>query len=250
MRSVPAAAMATAAVLGLAACGGGGSSTLTVSAAASLKGAFETFARSFPARARFSFAGSDELAAQIRQGARPDLYAAANTTLPAQLFHAGLVERPVPFATNRLVVAVPAGSGRVHSLADLERPGVTIAAGAAGVPIGAYTRELLRRLGRRLSRRIAANIRSGEPDVAGVVGKVAQGAADAGFVYATDVAATHGRLRAIELPARARPRVAYAAAVVKGARHPVQARTFLHALLRGGGRATLRRAGFGPAPRR
>src|SRR5437764_686034 len=128
-----------------------------------------------PARASFSFAGSDELAAQIRQGARPDVFASANTALPGALYREGWVERPVPFAANRLVLAVPA-AGHVRSLADAERPGRAIAVGAPSVPIGAYTRTVLARLG---ARAILANVRSQEPDVAGIVAKLSQGAVDA-----------------------------------------------------------------------
>src|SRR4029078_799907 len=97
--------------------GGGNEPTLTVSAAASLKKAFESYAKDFKAaKVRYSFAGSDELAAQIRQGAKPEVFASANTKLPDQLYHEGLVEKPEVFATNRLVLAVPSGSSKVSSL--------------------------------------------------------------------------------------------------------------------------------------
>lgn len=245
-----AALLVVAAALAPAACGGdagAGRPRLVVSAAASLKPAFEPYAARFAsADVRLSFAGSDELAAQIRQGAAPDVYAAADTRLPAVLHAEGLVDAPVTFAANRLVVAVPAGSAKVRSLADLGRPGVTIAAGAPSVPVGAYTRTLLRRLGGEERRRILANVRSNEPDVAGVVGKLVHGAVDAGFVYVTDVRAARGRLDAIELPARLRPDVAYAAAVVRAAPRPRVARAFLQGLRSGAGRAALRAAGFAP----
>jgi molybdate transport system substrate-binding protein len=84
--------------------------------------------------------------------------------------------------------------------------------------------------------------------VAGVVGKLAQGAVDAGFVYITDVRGAGGRLRAISLPARLEPRVAYAIAVVRGTGHPSEARAFIAGLLRGGGRRDLLAAGFEAAP--
>src|SRR5438045_6213522 len=104
-----------------------GKPTLVISAAASLKKAFTTYGTQFSAAsARFSFAGSDMLAAQIEQGVRPDVFASANTTLPATLYAKGMVAKPVTFAANKLVLAVPAGS-KVKSLADVEKPGVTIA---------------------------------------------------------------------------------------------------------------------------
>jgi molybdate transport system substrate-binding protein len=238
----------------LGGCGDGGDgdrrAVLTVSAATSLKGALSASAGAFaPARVRFSFAGSDQLAAQIRQGAAPDVYAAANARLPAQLFAEGLVERPVAFAGNELVVAVPADGSPVRRLSDLARPGVRIAAGAASVPVGAYTREVIARLPAAQAAAVRRNVRSAEPDVAGVVGKLTQGAVDAGFLYATDVRAAGGRLRVVRLPAGLRPRVRYAAAVVKGTREPRAARAYVASLRGGAAARALAQAGFLPAPR-
>src|SRR5688500_6467965 len=111
--------------------GGGGKPQLTVSAAASLNKAFTEYGKQFSgAEARFSFAGSDELAAQIRQGVKPDVYAAANTALPEQLFAEGLVEEPTVFAGNRLVLAVPGRDASASSLEDLGADGIDLAIGA------------------------------------------------------------------------------------------------------------------------
>jgi molybdate transport system substrate-binding protein len=229
---------------------GGGKETIKVSAAASLKRAFERYASDFDsAGVSFSFAGSDELAAQIREGAEPDVFAAANAKLPADLYADRLVERPVAFASNRLVIAVREDSSKVGSIADLARPGTRIAAGAAAVPIGSYTREVLERLPANLTQAIERNIRSNEPDVAGIVAKVAQGAVEAGFVYVTDVRAAAGELHAIPLPARLQPPITYSAAVVARAPHPEVARRFVQGLRHAAGTRALREAGFGsPAP--
>jgi molybdate transport system substrate-binding protein len=250
-----AALVAIAALLTAAGCGSGGSSSssdkpdLVVSAASSLKDAFTHYGQNFPAATvRASFAGSDDLAAQIEQGVKPDLFASANTKLPDQLFQKGLVEKPVVFAGNRLVIAVPASGGKVSSISDLEKPGVTVAMGSATVPVGAYTRKVLAGLPKADSAKLLANVRSNEPDVAGVVGKVMQGAVDAGFVYITDVDATDGKLKAIELPASLQPQVAYGVAVVKGAKHPKQAQEFIDGLLHGAGQQALKAAGFEPPP--
>jgi molybdate transport system substrate-binding protein len=243
---------AVALTIAVAGCGGGGSSgssktsqPLTVSAAASLKTAF----LKYHGGNRYSFAGSDVLAAQIKGGARPDVYAAANTKLPQQLYAAGLLDKPVVFAGNRLVLAIPAKGAKVKSLADLAKPGITIAAGSPSVPVGGYTRQVLARLPKPQSKKILANIRSSEPDVSGVVGKITQGAVDAGFVYATDVKAAGGRLTAVQLPASLQPRVAYAAAVVKGSKLHHKASGFIKGLLAGKGAAALSDAGFDPPPR-
>src|SRR4051794_672635 len=209
----------------LAGCGGDAASKppLTVSAAASLKLPFTQYGRQFSdADARFSFAGSDALAAQIEQGVKPDVYAAANTKLPEELYAKGLVEKPTVFAGNRLVLAVPADS-RIASLDDISKSGTDLAIGADAVPVGAYTRAVLDKLPAERSKAILANVRSEEPDVAGITGKLTQGAVDAGFLYISDVRATDGKLKAIELPEDLQPAVAYGVAVVKGAKHPEQA---------------------------
>ncbi len=236
----------------LAACGDSDdnddeSDQLVVSAASSLETAFTEYADAAGIDAKQSFAGSDELAAQIRQGVKPDVFAAANTTLPDELYKDGLVEKPVVFATNSLVLAVPAGSG-ITSVEDLTRPGTTIAIGDPEVPVGAYTREVLDRLPADQAKAILDNVRSEEPDVLRHRRQADRGAVDAGFVYVTDVIASDGALRAIELPAALRPDVAYGAAVVVGAGNPDGARKFIEGLLDGDGASALKQAGFKPPP--
>jgi molybdate transport system substrate-binding protein len=219
---------------------------LVVSAAASLSEALTACSEQFEgADVRLSFAGSDELAAQIRQGVTPDVYAAANTRLPEQLADEGLLGTPVEFATNELVIAVGGDGTAVERVEDLAKPGIDLAIGAESVPVGAYTREVLGRLPDGLERRILANVRSEEPDVRGVVGKLTQGAADAGFVYLTDV--TEG-ITGVELPPELRPTVAYGAGVVEGSRRPELAQRYLDGLMEGPCADALREEGFGPPP--
>jgi molybdate transport system substrate-binding protein len=136
----------------------------------------------------------------------------------------------------------------VASVADLARKGVTIAIGSKTVPVGSYTRDVLSRLAPAQQHAVLANVRSEEPDVNGVVGKIIQGAVDAGFVYRSDVKAAGGKLEAVALPARLQPKVAYGAAVVKGAKQPVLARQYIDGLVSGKGQDTLRAAGFLPPP--
>ncbi len=185
---------------------------------------------------QFSFAGSDDLAAQIRQGVTPDVYAAANTSLPEELAKEGLLERPRTFATNELVVGVPAGSG-IDDVSDLEDPGVTVAIGDEDVPVGAYTREVLAALGSGPAQAILGNVASSEPDVAGIVAKLNQGAVDAGFVYRSDVDASEGELTAVALPASVSPDVAYAIAATTDAAEPDLAAEFVEWRGHGGGTA-------------
>jgi molybdate transport system substrate-binding protein len=176
------------------------------------------------------------------------VFASANSKLPDQLYTKGLVEKPVEFATNQLVLAVPASGSKVKGLSDLTKPGVTIAIGSATVPIGNYTRRVLSGLGPAQSKAILGHVRSNEPDVGGVVGKLAQGAVDAGFVYVTDARGAGGKIRAIPLPGSLQPNVVYEVAVVKGTKHAKQANAFVSGLVGGAGRTDLLAAGFRAPP--
>ena len=118
MRRLALAAVLTL-TIGLAGCGGDDDESdesdeetqeLTVSAASSLTEAFEVYGEETEIEERFSFAGSDDLAAQIREGAPVDVFASANTSLPDALFEEGLVDEPTTFIANELVLAVPKDS--------------------------------------------------------------------------------------------------------------------------------------------
>ena len=226
----------------------GSGATLVVFGAASLEPAFEAYADDFPgAEIEFSFAGSDDLAAQIRQGVEADVFASANTTYPEDLYDEGLLEKPTVFATNQLVLAVPADSG-IESVEDVAEPGVSVAIGEQGVPVGDYTREVIGALPQAEGDGILGNVASEEPDVAGIAGKLNQGAVDAGFVYASDVAASSGGLRAIELPENVSPDVSYGAGVGVDAAEPALAQQFIDGLMDGAGAAALAASDFGPPP--
>jgi molybdate transport system substrate-binding protein len=230
---------------------GGDGTRLVVSAASSMTEALESCAPEFgeaeTADVRLSFAGSDELAAQIRQGAPVDVFAAANTSLPEELHGEGLLSEPVEFATNEFVLAVPAGS-EIESVEDVAEPGTQVVVGSESVPIGSYTRESLAKLPPEQEKAILDNVVSNEPDVKGIVGKLTRGAGDAGFVYLTDVRATGGDLEAIDLPGELGPEVTYGAGVPTEAREPELGRVFVDGLTSGPCAEALREAGFGGAP--
>ena len=231
----------------LSGCGGGDEQpTLTVLGASSLTEALGRYGEAFRgAKVRSSFAGSDQLAAQIRQRARADVFASADTEYPDELHREGLAGKPVVFARNRLVVVVPPGS-QVHSLDELARPGTKIVIGDPSVPVGAYTREVLGRLPAAEREAILANVRSEEPEVSSVLAKVVDGAADAGFVYVTDAKTVAGEVGTVPVPPQLQPDVAYAAAVLSDSHEPELARRYLQGLLHGRGAAELREAGFLP----
>jgi len=229
-------------VVGLAACGGDDSADsggVTVFAASSLT---EVLQALDPA-AKYSFAGSDELATQIREGAPADLYAAASPKYPQELFAEGIVEEPVVFATNKLVVVVPAGNpAGIETVDDVAGEGVRLVIADEGVPVGDYTRSVLETLGLQNA---LGNVVSNEADVKGVLGKVALGEADAGVVYATDAAVASDDVEVIEIPSDAQPPVEYQAAVVADSDHREAAQDYLERLLGEEGRAALSAAGFG-----
>jgi molybdate transport system substrate-binding protein len=228
-------------------CGGGSRGSLVVLGASSLQGPLSEYGGSFQgAEVRTSFAGSDQLAAQIREGAGADVFASADLEYPEQLHREGLVEKPRVFAANELVIAAPRGSD-VDSLADLARPGTDLVVGVGTVPLGEYTRSVLGRLPDSQRRAIRENVRSEEPEASSVLAKLEQGVADAGFVYATDARGAAG-LKTIAIPARLRPDVAYAAAVLSGSEEQSAARRYLAGLVDGEGATDLHRAGFVPPP--
>ncbi len=233
-------AAAVIAVPGAAAGGG-----LTVFAASSLTQVFPRI----DASPQYSFAGSDQLALQIRQGAPADVYAAASPKYPQLLYHDGLVSKPVTFATNKLIVLVPRSNpAGIASVYDLRRSGVKVVIGDRGVPIGAYTRQLLDTLG--ITDDVMRNVVSQETDVKSIVAKVALGEADAGLVYATDAKPVASRARSIKLPAWAQPLILYQVAVVNSSSHKVGARAFIRKVASDRGRLLLKRAGFGVLPRK
>jgi molybdate transport system substrate-binding protein len=216
-----------------------GAPRLTVFAAASLTEAFQAFDSS----EAYSFAGSNTLAAQIKQGARADVFASASPQYTQDLFRAGLVEKPVTFATNRLVLIVPKSNpAGLTSVYDLARKNVKLVVAAPAVPVGSYTRTVLRKLG--LSS-VLAKLVSQESDVKSVVGKVALGQADAGFVYVTDVKPVAGDVSSIRIPAWAQPRVRYEIAVVRSSAQKAAARAWIARVRGKTGQAALARAGFG-----
>jgi molybdate transport system substrate-binding protein len=232
------AAVLAVLLLAVVACGGSDDEEpLTVFAAASLTETFEELAPT----ARFNFAASDELATQLREGARADVYAAASERYADALAEEGIVDRPLVFATNRILLIVPRDNpAGIKRLRDVARPGVRLVVAAAGVPVGDYTREGLRRVGLGGA---LENVVSEEDDVKGVLAKVRLGEADAGFVYQTDGAAARDDVIAVQLLSDLQAR--YAAAVVRGSERPDDARAFVRLLQSPRGVRLLRDAGFG-----
>lgn len=245
-------AITAALVVAVAGCGDddaqGERPTLTVFAASSMREALEACAPGLSyANVRTSFGGSDQLAAQIRQGVQADVFVAANTELTTELTKEEKLDPPVAFASNVVAIGVPLGS-KIDDISDLADDGVSVAIGSKDVPVGSYTRTMLDRLPADERRAILANVKTEEPDAKGVIGKLTQGAVDAGLVYTSDLTATKGRLGTIDIDKDLQPEAAYGAGVVTGTPQQEAAERFVDGLVDGPCHDALRARGFGPPP--
>ena len=235
MRTACACFLALVAVSGASARSASGP---TVFAASSLSDAFPKIDGS----ATYSFAGSNTLEAQIRQGAPADVFASANMKLPSGLYRDRLCSKPVVFTRNALVLIVPRSNpAKIRTVSDLRRRGVKLVIAAAGVPVGDYTLQVLRKL-RLLS--VLKHVVSREADVREVLAKVALGEADAGFVYATDARTVPRKVRVIRIPARGQPNVRYGICVILASSHKTDAQAFVRRVLGTNGQRILRSYGF------
>ena len=218
----------------------GGGTGPTVLAAASLTKVLPEIAPG----AKYTFGGSGALETDIEQGAPADVFAAASSKQPAELLAKGLVEKPVEFATNTLVLIVPRDNpAHIKSVADITRPGVKLVICDASVPCGDYARKAFENLG--IAAPAMKNVVSQTTDVTQTVAEVALGQADAGFVYITDAKAAGSKVSVVRLPAQAKPGAKDYIAVVKSAPHLAAAKAFVALILSPAGQAKLRAAGFG-----
>jgi molybdate transport system substrate-binding protein len=235
-----------------------GSTKLTVLAAASLTKVFPQIGNAFTkdhpdVTFSFSFAGTDQLAAQIQQGAPADVFAGASTKYGDQLAGANQIKPYRIFCTNQLVLITPASNpAGITSLKDLTEKGVKLVIGSESVPVGSYTRTVLANLdaayGSGYSDKVLANVVSNEDSVTSIVTKVVSGEADAGFVYITDALASGPQVNTITLPADAQAVASYPIAVVSASTYAPDAQQFTDFVLSAPAQALLKAAGFGPPP--
>jgi len=226
----------------------GSPASLNVSAASSLKKPIDQLATSWKqSDLKLEFAGSDKIAAALETGRKPDVVVLAGNEVPGQLYSKGLISVPQPIAANRLVVATRKSGVKVGSITDLARPGIKLALGTASVPVGKYADRVLANLPEATRKAILANVKTREPDAAGVTGKLTSGAVDAAIIYRTDVLAANGMLVSAVIPSSFKPTVKYFASSVEGSSHQSQASALLESLKSGKGQAILVKNGFLPA---
>jgi molybdate transport system substrate-binding protein len=235
--------------------------TLTVFAAASLTDAFRELGRRLEQQTpglsvTFNFAGSQQLALQLEQGATADIFASADQRWMSYAKEHTLVDgEPQVFARNRLVVIVPkTNPARIGGLPDLARRGTKIVMADEAVPVGKYTREALHNLASasgfpaRYETRVMANVVSQEDNVKAVVSKVQLGEADAGVVYRSDVTPAVSRyVRAFDIPDRYNVLASYPIALVKGSKNQEAAEAFISLVLGAEGQRVLGQNGLLPA---
>lgn len=237
------------------------SGTLTVMAAASLSGAFTEIGQAFKSAhpnfdVQFNFAGSQQLALQLAQGAPADVFASADAAQMTATIAAGrvLTDTPQPLVMNRLVIAYPiANPANLNDIGDLARPGVKLLMADPAVPVGHYTLAFLDLAGQsgaygnNFAELARHNVVSYEENVKAVLSKVLLGEVDAGVVYTSDVTGDAARqVGTIEIPDALNVIAQYYIAPVHDSRQPALAQAFIDLVTSAAGQAILSRYGFMP----
>ncbi len=227
----------------------GGSGTVTVFAAASLKKTFSEVGRQFERQnagvsVTFNFAGSSDLVTQITSGAPADLFASADDNNMTKAVDAGVVSgTPVTFAANTLTIVTQPGNPRqVTSLADLAGSDLQVVVCAPQVPCGSATQRVEQNAG------VTLKPVSEESSVTDVLNKVQTGQADAGLVYVTDAKGAGDKVTAVPFPEAAAVVNLYPIATLTDAAQPELAARFVGLVTGPEGQKVLRDAGFVPAP--
>jgi len=234
---------------------------LNVFAAASLTESLTEIGAQFEARNPgitivFNFAGSQQLAQQINEGAPVDVFASANQTQMNTAIEGGRIatDSPQTFVTNRLVVIFPVDNpADLSTLQDLSKPGLRLILAAAEVPVGQYSVQFLDKamedtaFGMTFKDDVLSNVVSYENNVKIVLTKVALGEADAGIVYASDVTGENAaRVGQLDVPDALNVLASYPIAQVTDSSNANYASLFVSYVLSPEGQKTLGKYGFMP----
>jgi molybdate transport system substrate-binding protein len=232
---------------------------LTVFAAASLAEAFSDLGDRFEAEHPgviivFNFAGSNQLAAQINQGAPADVFASANRPQMQVAIDGGRIVSGTQrtFVRNRLVVIYPKDNpAGLATLQDLAKPGMKIVFAAKEVPVGQYSLDFLDKAaqdagyGTTFKDGVLANVVSYEENVRAVLSKVALGEADAGIVYTSDMSAGNAeQVGRIDIPDTLNTIATYPIAVLSDSPHLESSQAFVDLVLSQEGQEVLEKYGF------
>ena len=221
--------------------------TITVFAASSLTAAFNEEGKAFSAAnpgttVTFDFAGSSALVTQIGQGAPADVFASADDANMKKLTDAGeAAGTPKRIARNSLEIIVAEGNPKgIRTVADLAKSELTVVLCAPAVPCGAGAATVLKNAD------VSVTPKSLEDQVKGVVTKVTTGEADAGIVFATDVAAASAAADGVEIPSAINTITNYPITVTKEATNAVGGAAFIAFVESPAGQAILDKYGFLP----
>jgi molybdate transport system substrate-binding protein len=232
---------------------------LNVFAAASLTEAFGEIGQSFEVahagvEVVFNFAGSNQLAQQIGQGAPADVFAPANRAQMNSVVESGQVASGAEriFARNRLIVVVPSDNpASIETLGDLARPSVKLILADKAVPVGQYSLDFLAKAselpeyGAAYSAAVLANVVSYEENVRAVLSKVVLGEGDAGIVYTSDITGESAdQVKRIDIPDELNTIATYPIAPIEDSRHAELAQRFVDYVLSAEGQAILAKYGF------
>ena len=241
---------------------GQAASTLRVFAAASLSDAFQEIGAEFHKQnpgvpVEFNFAGSQQLAQQIVQGAPADVFASANNKQMDILIQQGEVTsgQEKVFAQNRLVVIFPKDNpANINRLKDLAKPGIKVLLAAKEVPAGQYALDFLAKasqtpgFGQAYQQDVLKNVVSYEENVRGIFSKIKLGEADAGIVYSSDTHSPGGEsVGSLAIPDSLNSLASYPIAPLAKSRSQDQAAAFIGYVLSPAGQAILQKYGFLPA---
>ncbi|MDO5498088.1 MAG: molybdate ABC transporter substrate-binding protein [Propionibacteriaceae bacterium] len=192
----------------------------------------------------YSFDGSSGLVDQIVGGAPADVFASADRRNMDKAVDAGVIDgKPVMFATNHLVVVVPADNPAGVTGFDDSLAGVQLVVCAPEVPCGAATARAAE------SAELTLDPVSEESSVTDVLGKVTSGEADAGIVYATDATQAGDGVVQLDVPGAKEDPNTYWVAKVAGAPNPAGADAFIDLITGESGQQVLTEFGFGPPAR-
>lgn len=235
--------------------------TLTVLAAASLTEAFTELGEIFEAQnpgvtVAFSFAGSQQLAQQLDQGAPADVFASASKKYMDAAVTSGRVAQTAPkiFVTNRLVVIFPKDNpAGLMELKDLAKAGLKLDLADASVPVGQYSLDFLDKasqdeaFGFAFKDDVLKNVVSYENNVKAVVTKVALGEADAGIVYVSDITADVAQqVGRLDIPDALNTIANYPIAAISDSQYPDLAAAFISLVLSPEGQQVLAKYNFIP----